>query len=141
LLAETVAELETQEAALATAEATYRQQEDHRREVEDLRRRIGEEAAGRRAEREALERSLASAEHERERLAGDFAAVNERIATIEAERETVERDIEQMDGSPPRWRSAGTGSRTNAGASRTRCRSSKRRGGACRPARTSPTPA
>jgi len=95
LLAETVAELETQEGALATAEATYRQQEDHRREVEDLRRRIGEEAAGRRAEREALERSLASAEHERERLAGDFAAVN---ATIEAERETVERDIEQMDG-------------------------------------------
>src|SRR6266566_59255 len=72
LLAETVAELETQEAALAAAEATYREQEDHRREVEDLRRRIGEEAAGRRAEREALERSLASAEHERERLAEDL---------------------------------------------------------------------
>ena len=98
LLANTVAELESQEAALAAAEATYRQQEDHRREVEDLRRRIGEEAAGRRAEREALERSLASAEHERERLAEDLAAVQERIATIEAERETVERDIEQLDG-------------------------------------------
>src|SRR5439155_52989 len=97
LLAETVAELETQEAALADAEATYRQQEDHRREVEDLRRRIGEEAAGRRAEREALERSLASAGRERERLAGDLASVQQRIATIGAERETVERDIEQMD--------------------------------------------
>src|SRR6266566_1713635 len=84
LLAETVTELETQEAALAAAEATYREQEDHRREVEDLRRRIGEEAAGRRAERE--------------RLAEDLAAVHERIGTIEAERETVERDIEQMDG-------------------------------------------
>ncbi len=97
-LAETIAELETQESALASAEATYRQEEDHRREVEDLRRRMGEEAAGRRAEREALERSLANAERERERLADDLASVHERIATIEAERETVERDIEQMDG-------------------------------------------
>src|SRR5438067_984000 len=47
---------------------------------------------------QARQRLDALDEHGRERLAGDFAAVNERIATIEAERETVERDIEQMDG-------------------------------------------
>jgi len=97
LLAATIQDLETQEHELDVAEETFRRDEDRRRDVEELRRRIGEEAAGRRAEVEALERSLTGADRERTRVGSDLAAVRERIATIEAERETVERDIEQMD--------------------------------------------
>ena len=97
LLASTIEDLETQERALDTAESAFRRDEDRRREAEEVRRRLGEEAAGRRAEVEALEHSLAGADRERDRLEADLADARERVATIEAERATVERDIEQMD--------------------------------------------
>ena len=96
-LASTIEDLAVQEAALDRAEEAFRLDEDRRREVEEVRRRIGEEAAGRRAEVEAMEHSLAGADRERDRLEADLGNVRERIATIEAERSTVERDIEQMD--------------------------------------------
>ena len=97
LLAVTIDDLQIQERALDGAEAAFRRDEDHRRDVEEARRRIGEEAAGRRAEVEALEHSMAAADRERDRLETDLAMVRERVATIEAERATVERDIEQLD--------------------------------------------
>ena len=109
LLATTIDELVSQEQALDAGEATFRRAEERRREVEEIRRRIGEEAAGRRAEVEALEHSLASADRERDRLQADLAAIGERVATVGAERATVERDIEQLDAqsSPLAERRAG----------------------------------
>jgi len=97
LLAATIEDLQFQERQLDAAEASFRHEEDRRREVEEIRRRIGEETAGRRAEIEALEHSISSADGERERLEQDLHAASERVATIEAERATVERDIEQLD--------------------------------------------
>ncbi len=97
-LADVIAELEGREAELDLAEAAYREAEDHRHQVEEIRRRAGEEAAGRRAEAEAIQRALASAERERERVAGELAGVRERIAAAEAARGDTESDIEQMDG-------------------------------------------
>jgi chromosome segregation protein len=96
-LVSTIEDLASQERALDAAEAEFRRDEDRRREVEETRRRIGEETAGRRAEVEALEHSLAGSDRERERLEGDLDVARARVATIEAERATVEHDIEQMD--------------------------------------------
>ena len=97
-LADVITELEGRESELDLAEAAYREAEDHRHQVEEIRRRVGEEAAGRRAEAEAIQRALASAERERERVAGELAGVRERIAAAEAARGDTESDIEQMDG-------------------------------------------
>jgi chromosome segregation protein len=97
-LADVVEGLSRHERELDDAEDAYRQAEDRRREIEDLRRRLGEEAAGRRAEVEAIERSLLAEERERERLEADLTAVREHIDATEAEREVVEHDIETMDG-------------------------------------------
>ena len=57
-LARVITELERREHELDRAEQEFRAAEEHRREIEDVRRRMGEEAAGRRAEMEALRRSL-----------------------------------------------------------------------------------
>ncbi len=97
-LAQVVDGLAVHERELDGAEDQYRQAEDRRREVEEVRRRIGEEAAGRRAEIEAIERSLLAEEHERERLEGELATLRARIGAAETEREAVEHDIETMDG-------------------------------------------
>ena len=59
---------------------------------------MGEEAAGRRAEMEALRRSLSSSERERERLDEGLRDVAARIDTLEREREGLEADIERVDG-------------------------------------------
>jgi chromosome segregation protein len=93
-----VAELEARELELDAAEAAYRDAEDQRHQAEERRRRLGEQAAGRRAEAEALQRSLAGAERERERLESELAAVRDRIETTEGVRAELEADIEQMDG-------------------------------------------
>ena len=97
-LADVVAELEAKEAELDVAEAAYREAEDHRRRIEEIRRLAGEEAAGRRAEAEAIQRAMVSAEREHERVAQELAGVRERIAAAEAARGDIESDIEQMDG-------------------------------------------
>ncbi len=97
-LADVVTELETRERELDSAEAAYREAEDHRRRIEERRREIGEEAAGRRAEAEAMQRTIDGAEHEHERLAADLTAIRGRIAAAEAARDEIESDIEQMDG-------------------------------------------
>jgi chromosome segregation protein len=66
--------------------------------VEERRREIGEAAAGRRAEAEAVQRTIESAERERERLDRDLAATRQRIAAAHAVRTDLEADIEQLDG-------------------------------------------
>jgi chromosome segregation protein len=97
-LAAVVDELAAREDELDAAEAMYRVAEEHRRAIEDRRREIGEAAAGRRAEAEAIERTLDTADRERARLERDLAAVRQRIDAAVAGRADVEADIEQMDG-------------------------------------------
>src|SRR6478736_2542817 len=93
-----VADLERSETELEAAEDAHRQAEDERHQIEEQRRRIGEEAASRRAEADAIRGTLASAEHEQERLGGALEALRERIATAEAARDEIEADIEHLDG-------------------------------------------
>jgi chromosome segregation protein len=96
--AEIVAELASAEAELDTAEAAYRQAEDDRHQIEERRRLIGEAAAGRRAEAEAIGRTIETAARERERLEHALADVRARIVGVEESRGAIESDIEQMDG-------------------------------------------
>jgi chromosome segregation protein len=93
-----VADLERSEAELGSAEDAHRRAEDERHQIEEQRRRIGEEAASRRAEADAIRGTLASAEHEQERLGGSLDVLRDRIATAEAERGEIEADIEHLDG-------------------------------------------
>jgi chromosome segregation protein len=97
-LRRTVSDLAVREAELDAAEAAFREADQHRREVDELRRRAGEEAAGRRAEIEALERSVSSGEREGERLDAELDDVAGRRASMTAERDEIEHDIEQRDG-------------------------------------------
>ncbi len=96
-LSTVVNELEGSERELEGAERTFREAEQDRQRIEEMRRRVGEEAAGRRAEVEALERSLASSERERGRLADSLTAVRARIEEVEAERLGLEGEIETFD--------------------------------------------
>jgi chromosome segregation protein len=97
-LARTVAGLEEQEAGLDEAEREFRLAVQRRHEAEEARRRVTEEAAGRRAEIDALRRSLASAEAERARVAESLATLGEADAALHAEREALETEIERLDG-------------------------------------------
>ncbi len=92
-----LADLEANEGELADAEAAFQRAEEDRRRVEEDRRRIGEDAAGRRAEVEALERSLAASDHERERVTEALKGVRTRIAETEAERDGLAHEIETFD--------------------------------------------
>ena len=93
-----VGELALREQELDEAEAAFRQADARRREVEDVRRHLAEEAAGRRAEMETLQSSLAGSERDRERLEGSLREVRERITAAETEQEDLTSDIEHMDG-------------------------------------------
>ncbi|HEX6844184.1 MAG TPA: AAA family ATPase, partial [Actinomycetota bacterium] len=97
-LAGVIAELEERERELDAAEEVFRAADTRRREIEEARRRIGEEAASRRGEVQSIERSLEAGERERERLRAELADVRARSDALTAERETLESDIEQMDG-------------------------------------------
>jgi chromosome segregation protein len=90
-------EIVASERELKEAEQAFREAEQERHRVEELRRRAGEDAAGRRAEVDALERARVSSERERERLASSLRAVRERIAETEAERAGLEAEIETFD--------------------------------------------
>jgi len=96
-LVRVVADLELRERELDEAEAAFRTAVEERRAIVETRRRIGEDSAGRRAEVAALERSVASSERERERLADELTAVGQRIAEVEAERSGLESEIETFD--------------------------------------------
>jgi chromosome segregation protein len=97
-LGQVLEELAHREAELDAAEIAYRAAEEQRREIDELRRRMGEEAAGRRAEMETLQRSLASSLRERERLTENLAGIATRMQAMAAERDGLESDVEQMDG-------------------------------------------
>jgi chromosome segregation protein len=97
-LERTVSDLAAREAELDAAEAAFRGADQHRREVDELRRRAGEEAAGRRVEIDALERSISSGERDGERLDAELDDVERRRAHMRTEREEIEHDIEQRDG-------------------------------------------
>ena len=96
-LSRVITELEQRERELDEAEAAFREAEAERRGVEEVRRRIGENAAGRRAEVEALQRSLASSERERERLGAALSSVRGRIGEVGSERDGLEAEIETLD--------------------------------------------
>lgn len=89
--------LGSREPELAAAEEAYRLADDARREAEDLLRRATELAAGRRAEAQALERSLAAEEQERTRLVEALGQV-ERGATEDSSRcDELEAEVERLD--------------------------------------------
>jgi chromosome segregation protein len=92
-----VADLETAETELDRAEQAFREAEQERRRIEDLRRLAAEETAARRAEIEALERSLASSQRERDRLGTELEAVRVRVGEVDAERAGLEAEIETFD--------------------------------------------
>jgi chromosome segregation protein len=96
-LAAVVEELGLRERELDEAEEAFRAAEEERREIDDVRRRVGEEAAGRRAEVVALERSVAAGDRERERIVVSLDSVRDRIAETEARRDGFEHEIETFD--------------------------------------------
>ncbi len=96
-LARAVEELSAREEELDRAEGAFREADQRRRDIDDQRRRAGEESASRRAEVDALQRALAGAERERDRVAADLDASRDRAAAVEAERTTLEHDIEALD--------------------------------------------
>lgn len=96
-LAEIATELTGREEELERAEAEFRRAQEHRRQVDEERRRISEEAAAHRAEMEALRRSLAQHERDRERVVRELDQVRERRVASEAERERLAAEIEDLD--------------------------------------------
>ncbi len=85
------------EAELAVAEEEYRAQERGRREVEDLRRRTDAEGAARKAEAEALQRSLAHADAEQERLARTLGEIGGNVARCSVRGDELAVEIERLD--------------------------------------------
>ena len=91
------AQLAEGEAELDAAEQQFRTAEARRREAEDERRRLSEEGAARRAEFEAIRRSLFGYDHERERLEASIAIVRRRIAEADDERASLDGEVERLD--------------------------------------------
>jgi chromosome segregation protein len=96
-LTRTLEDLTGRERELDDAEAAFREADQRRREIDEQRRRAGEEAASRRAEFDALRRSLAGADSEHARVSAELDDVRARIEAVEAERGTLEHDIETLD--------------------------------------------
>src|SRR5262249_22562706 len=88
-LSRVIGELHASERDIEVAEADFRSKEEERRRIEEERRRIGEDAAGRRAEVDALQRSLTAAEHERGRIVTSLAGIDDADAKIDLERESL----------------------------------------------------
>ncbi len=92
-----VSELAVREREHDEAEAEFRAADERRRGIEEARRRIGEDAAGRRAEIEGLERSIAAGQTERQHVESNADAILERIAALESERDALETEVESLD--------------------------------------------
>ena len=97
-LSEARATLQDREADLEAGERSFRQREQARRDAEEDRRRVGEQIATRRAEAEAVRRSLANQEAELERLRATLLDVTARAAAAEARTVELEAEIERLDG-------------------------------------------
>ncbi|HEX6208113.1 MAG TPA: AAA family ATPase, partial [Actinomycetota bacterium] len=96
-LAETLETLEQREREQEHAEREFREAEEARREAEEARRRAHEEGARRKAETEALSRSLASAEAERDRIEASLTELRASMEKLEGERAEIEAEIERLD--------------------------------------------
>src|SRR5437763_141692 len=95
-------ELGRHEAQLEEAEGAFRARSEARRSVEESRRVAAEESAGRRAESEALSRSLAQHEKESERITSALDPIRDRAASLAREIEDLSSQIERLDsGSSP----------------------------------------
>jgi chromosome segregation protein len=89
--------LHVRELELAEAESAFRRAEQVRREAEEERRRLGEEAATRRVDADALGRALAGHEAELERLAATMRDLGRRGARATARRAELEAAVERLD--------------------------------------------
>jgi chromosome segregation protein len=96
-LGEIAAALEEKEAALAQAERAFAQAADRRREAEEARRDARERALARRAEAQALRRSLEIGREEQGRLSAVLEDARGREAEAVAERERLEAEVERLD--------------------------------------------
>src|SRR6266540_2971689 len=97
-LSEVRATLQGREADLEAGERSFRQTEQARRDAEEDRRRVGEQIAARRAEAEALRRSLTNQDAELERLRATLLDVTARMAAADARVVELETEIERLDG-------------------------------------------
>src|SRR6266511_3961265 len=97
-LSEVRATLQCREADLEAGERLFRQTEQARRDAEEDRRRVGEQIAARRAEAEALRRSLTNQDAELERLRATLLDVTARRAAADTRTVELETEIERLDG-------------------------------------------
>src|SRR5207249_2929543 len=96
-LSEVLATLREREAQLEEADRTFRVGEVARRDAEEERRRIGELRATRKAESDALHRTLLVHEAERARLDVTLAELNMRVASGGTRAARLEEEIERLD--------------------------------------------
>ena len=94
-----LSELERSERDLGTAEADFLAGAEARRSAEEARRMAAEESAARRAEAEALSRSLAQHESEREGLVTMLGSVRDRLEEITRTESELSSRIEELDSS------------------------------------------
>jgi chromosome segregation protein len=91
------ATLSAKEAELADAERSFAGADLVRREAEEARRLAREMASARRAEVQALHRSLEISRSERERLTVSLVEVRTREGELSGEREALETEVERLD--------------------------------------------
>jgi chromosome segregation protein len=97
-LSEVRATLAGREGELEEAERSFRHAEQARRDADEERRRISEQNMARRAEAEALRRTLEGHEAERARLTGSLQEVRNRMAAAETRAAELKAEIERLDG-------------------------------------------
>jgi chromosome segregation protein len=96
-LAETASALEEKEGALAQAQTAFDEAERLRRVAEEARRDARERASVRRAELQALRRTLEISRTEQERLGVSLEEVRGREQAAQRLREELEEEIERLD--------------------------------------------
>ncbi len=96
-LSEVLATLRRHEAKLVDAERAFKVGEAARRDAEEERRRTGELRAARRAESEALRRTLLAHETEQARLQATLADLKMRVASTGTTSAELESEVERLD--------------------------------------------
>jgi chromosome segregation protein len=97
-LSEVRTSLARREGEVDEAERSFRMAEQARRDAEEERRRIGEQNVARRAEAEAVRRSIDGHEAERTRLEASVAELRSRMGAAEDRAGQLEAEIERLDG-------------------------------------------
>jgi chromosome segregation protein len=96
-LSDVLAALRQRETQLEEAERTFTAGEIARRDAEEERRQVGELRATRKAESDALHRTLLAHEAERGRLDSTLAELKMRVASAETRATRLEEEIERLD--------------------------------------------